>query len=91
MNLFRLPFLICLFIAIALATSAAGTSPSTKKGHNTPPAFETNVGQARFSNDVDGSYVDAVIRVNGVMAYVHKGGSPHAPNSNLQGSYLTKT
>ncbi len=63
-----------MFIAIALATSAAGTSPSTKKGHNTPPAFETNVGQARFSNDVDGSYVDAVIRVNGVMAYVHKGG-----------------
>lgn len=62
------------FFVSTIALFAAGTAPSSKPRQSTPPAFETNVGQARFETGVNASYVDAVIRVNGVLAYVHKSG-----------------
>ncbi|MCX6140131.1 MAG: hypothetical protein NTX15_04760 [Candidatus Kapabacteria bacterium] len=74
MSLSRLSLMVVSVIASAVSLAFAGTAPSPKSGRSTPPAFEINVGQARFDAGADASYVDAVIRVNGVLAYIHKGG-----------------
>ncbi|MBK7034069.1 MAG: SBBP repeat-containing protein [Ignavibacteria bacterium] len=69
----RLPLFIAVFIASVMALSAS-IAPSQRSAPNIPPAFERNVGQVQFDGGGSAAYVDAVIRMNGAMAYVHGGG-----------------
>ncbi|HLP27325.1 MAG TPA: hypothetical protein VK147_01715, partial [Candidatus Didemnitutus sp.] len=66
--------IILAILAASVSAFAASTLPSTRNSRTLPPAFETNVGQVKFSDGSSTAYVDAVIRVNGTMAYVHRAG-----------------
>jgi len=69
-----LPFFCLALFTLVATNTRASTSPSHKNPQKVPLAFERNVGQARFTDGSDASYVDAIVRLGNTIAYVHKRG-----------------
>lgn len=90
MILSRLLFALALVSAI-VATSQIGAAQSTPRpARMSAPAllyFEKNVGQARYDGALPQTPVDAVVRVNGTLAYIH-GKGLHMAQSKM---YPTET
>jgi hypothetical protein len=58
----------------APASMAQSTPRPVAKGAPSSVCFERNVGQARYDGTMPSSPIDAIVRVNGTMAYVHAKG-----------------
>lgn len=74
MNARQIPLISLAILSISSMALFAGASPSLREGNRVPLAFEKNVGQARFYDGSDASYVHAIVRVGSTTAYVHSGG-----------------
>lgn len=74
-TLLRRVTLLLVSILGCLATPAmSSATPKNLPSPGAPPAFERNVGQARYDDGHAGSHVDAVLRLGSTTAYIHASG-----------------
>jgi hypothetical protein len=66
--------LVCSVIAATNVSYAGSTPRASAKGAPSLIYFERNVGQARYDGAHADRPIDAVVRVNGTLAYVHSKG-----------------